>query len=173
MLGYVIQKQHRATYLATIKHNSSLSELESVWSVIPSEPRARALAYSKLCWKWIPFKDRPHFWYNALGATKRQKESSKSYDDFLAESEGLDPITLQQITKDVPRTFSDSHPRFTHGNATSVLSSLKRVLKAVVVARPGMQCVYTHTRTRTRTRIRTHAHAHVSIHYSMLIMQPC
>ena len=83
-------------------------------------------------------RNRADVWYRAVGAVEARAASSKTYAEFLAESDSLlDEQTLLQIKKDLPRTFGDSHSRFTDSAPDSLIGSLDRVLRAVMAVRPG------------------------------------
>ena len=105
----------------------------------------RATAYSKLAWAGVePLskEERPMLWYAAVGAGELAcdpDEHPYSYYEELSRTD-LDDATAKQIEKDVPRTFADSHPKFSPvlegGNEKegSLLQPLDRLLRSVMVA---------------------------------------
>ncbi|GAB5369911.1 hypothetical protein AAMO2058_001447300 [Amorphochlora amoebiformis] len=75
----------------------------------------------------IPPELRGHLWPLLSGSNLRQRSARKDYfKDLIAKAEKGDPLVLEQITKDLNRTFPD-HPAFAGGEYHP---KLKRVLMA-------------------------------------------
>lgn len=118
-LGFFRRGKGKASADRRAGHGSRQPAGLGIWTMLPSEPSAAALAKSKLCWSVAgvvaPTGDRDELWYAALGAgaiERAHRPNTLAYYTAMATSGGIDPQTMDQIRKDVPRTFADSHPKF-------------------------------------------------------------
>eukprot|EP00039_Didymoeca_costata_P027210 m.17772 g.17772 ORF g.17772 m.17772 type:complete len:882 (+) comp6114_c0_seq1:365-3010(+) len=101
------------------------------------QPCVQGLDYTLMFLKRIQPQDRAALWYSSIGASRLEAEDKHDYAYYISVTDTLDVATVEQVQKDVPRTFADSHPRFSSDSPDSVLPMLDRLLQAVMVARPN------------------------------------